>query len=270
MLLIFIVVLIWFFWIKRPKKNNYTANRANSVVAITGSLIMLSQRMMKDHLMLGAGVSTRSAHSQRDVSVMLFNQRLEQLKKEDHDEAMQKLLANTQAIWDIHQPQILAQPDLNLVGNLMQDNDRLLALCDDIARSKAEHEGDNIAKMAYLAGRQRMLSQRIARNCVAIYWGYDNDWIHYDLDATIALFDHTLRELMHSRLTTPQLAASLEAAASFWMASKATFKLFQDSADKRKDVPHIQEVTETLLVKLDKITSQYEAIIVGEERPDQS
>ncbi|WP_369854629.1 type IV pili methyl-accepting chemotaxis transducer N-terminal domain-containing protein [Candidatus Thalassolituus haligoni] len=270
MLLIFFLALIWFFWIKRPKKNAYTAGRDNTVATMTGSLIMLSQRMMKDHLMIGAGISPRSASSQRDVSVMLFEQRLARLMEDESSDVIQELLINTQSVWETHRKHILARPDHNLIGTLIQENDRLLALCDDVARSKADQQGHHGAKMVYLAGRQRMLSQRIARNCIAIYWGYDNQWIHSDLDASIALFDHTLRELMHSRFTTPQLAVSLESAASFWMTSKATFRLFQESANKRKEVPHIHEMTETLLAKLDKITSQYEAVLVGELPPDQS
>jgi len=227
-------------------------------INVSGRQRMLSQRMMKSYLMLGADIKTDEAQHQLDDAVAMFESQFLALRDYAPTEDIDALLDKVEVIWLEHRQEILATPDKSDAINLMQDNLKLLNACNDVVKAIEIHSGISSGRLVNISGRQRMLSQKIAKVYMALAWKIDEPRLQEEFAAAVELFDESLDELQDSHDNTSELNVALTKVDNQWRFSRSGFNL----SDEGRYVPTVISVTtESILKKMDAITGQYQEVM---------
>ena len=233
-------------------------------INLSGSQRMLSQRMMKSHLMIGAEVRADDAQQKLDKSVALFEERLLILQDYAPNPAIKSGLSKVEDIWFQHRQNLLKTPQKNNVPALMAENTKLLNACHQLVLTITQHANVPSADLVNISGRQRMLSQRIAKTYIAMYWGIKSDEIQKEFEDAKKQFNDALSQLMGAPTNNKEVSDALSRVASQWQFSQSGFNLDKDSGQY---VPTIISVTtESILKKMDDITKLYENIMTSQQR----
>lgn len=233
----------------------------------SGRQRMLSQRMMKSYLMLGADIKVETAQQQLDDSVALFEQQFLELRDYAPTEEITNKLDKVESLWVVHRERIIGQPDKQIVPDLMDQNLALLVACDQVVKAIELHADVNSAQLVNISGRQRMLSQKIAKAYMALYWKVPAPDLKQEFEQAVQLFDDSLQTLVDSDLNTEDLNRSLRKVGNQWRFSQSGFKLGDDG----RYVPTVISVTtESILKKMDQITKQYESLMLSHKQVAQN
>lgn len=219
---------------------------------------MLSQRMMKSYLMIGAQIKAYTAQHQLDDSVALFESQFLALRDYAPTKEINAKLDIVEALWLNHREKILAKPRKGDAPPLMNENLTLLNACDDVVKEIEAFSGIESGKLVNISGRQRMLSQKIAKAYVAIYWRVNTPYLKEEFEAAIQLFDESLANLEASDMNTKELQLALNKVRNQWRFSQSGFRLGKDD----RYVPTVITVTtDSILRKMNDITGQYESVM---------
>lgn len=215
---------------------------------------MLSQRMALSYLMVASDVRADKGMRQLDESMAQFEEQM--LRISDYLAAKKQsgALKNVQEIWNKHRVHLLTSADKNDIPALLDENDALLNACDKLVKHIAQSTGQPSALLVDVAGRQRMLSQRIAKLYLAKAWQINMPSLDEKLAKAIDLYDISLQQLRAANSNNTEINGVLEKIASQWSFAKSGFPL----GDKGQYVPTMIVVTtESMLVKNELLTELY-------------
>eukprot|EP01042_Synura_sphagnicola_P008733 gene8733-11204_t len=144
-----------------------------------------------------------------------------------------------------------------LVVAASEQADRTLLVAQTVTESIEKMAQAPSARLVNLAGRQRMLSQRLAKNYFLNAAKVESKVVQAQLVADAADFRQALQTLKTAPVSTPAIRSELELADSQW--------LFFDSALRRPadeaGLSAVATTSERLLGVMDKLTSLYEAAL---------
>lgn len=149
------------------------------------------------------------------------------------------------------------QPTKESVAAVAQQSDRMLAAADaaTVAFEKLGKAGT--ARLVNTAGRQRMLSQRLAKNYGLLAAGLASKGAQDSMQADATEFKQALATLAAAPVSTSAIRSELALGEAQW--------LFFDTALQRKpDVRGLEAVattSERLLEVMDKLTGLYDAAL---------
>jgi hypothetical protein len=216
-------------------------------VESANSLRLLSQRIAADTCYLAAGIDAENAKTLLEEGVAQYQKLLSALRNGDETLGMKdpegraKIVAEIDALAQLWLPLRAAAESVaagvDVEKNLAFVAENNLALLDQaiILSSDITAEYANPAEMTQanamvidIAGRQRMLTQKISKEACGVETGNAAFGTKEDLDKTVALFDVSLSALLTGLPDagimpppTPKLEADLKAAAEQWVPIKA-------------------------------------------------
>ena len=227
-----------------------------------GQLRMLSQRLVKLHLLRLADVQPRQQQSLLDESVQRVDANLAWLGKGLSQPGFGDLLAQPGATWQALKAVLKAKPVASqvrqadeLATRLLQDAERLTA--------SLQHAGA-VASLQVLnvAGRQRMLSQRFAKLALMDLLGVEG--VAGNRSATMTEvqgdFERALAYLNGLPLATPDIRTALDEAATGWQQMLAATPQDRRPAgrDRLARMETVANASESLLAQFESLSTHYE------------
>lgn len=224
-----------------------------------GQLRMLSQRLVKLHLLAGAGVQAGICGQRLADSVSRIDANLALLGKGLSAASFGDLLTQAQATWAALKAALQGAPGPvptvdALAEQLLQEAERLSTSLESAGSAPP-------LQVLNLAGRQRMLSQRFAKLVLM-------DWLGVGPGDTEALataaqhdFEQALAYLNHIPLSTPDIRQALEAAARDWqqlLAATPQAGRRPAGRDRQARLETIATASESLLACFESLSEKYE------------
>lgn len=225
---------------------------------LSGMQRMLSQRIAKSYLMIGAEVRSDQALQQLDQSVARFENNYQALAEYAPSAEIRAALEQVGESWQRYRELALSRPTREQAPLLLQLSDQLLVQSEALVQLIEAHTGGAGARLINRSGRQRMLSQRIAKLYLALSWQLPVEGLEQQLQQAISEFEAAQQELLGAEQNTPQIAAALQKVEAQWRFARAGFQL---SADARYVPTVITTTTETLLWQMNELTSAYAAVM---------
>ena len=225
---------------------------------LSGIQRMLSQRIAKSYLMIGAEVRSEQALQQLDQSVARFENNYQALAEYAPSAEIGAALEQVGESWQHYRELALSRPTREQAVLLLALSDQLLAQSEALVQLIEAHTGSAGARLVNRSGRQRMLSQRIAKLYLALSWRLPVEGLEQQLQQATGEFEAAQQELLSAEQNTPQIAAALQKVEAQWRFARAGFQL---SADARYVPTVITTTTETLLWQMNELTSAYAAVM---------
>ena len=225
---------------------------AEDAVNIAGKQRMFTQRMLKDYAMVGMGNTFGDPSADLKQTMDDFSDHLASLQKYAKQEATKKSLEKVAFLWKPIQATLTEKPTIQKVGKLQEDLEKLLKASDDVTQQFAKESGKKSGEMVNIAGRQRMLSQRMASLYMLKVWGVEDPQFKKKLDDTLTLFKESLAKLETSPLNNDESKALLAKV-------KRSFMFFEMmNRSNSKFVPTlIYKKSNDILKNMDTVTKLY-------------
>ncbi|MDP3977096.1 MAG: type IV pili methyl-accepting chemotaxis transducer N-terminal domain-containing protein [Pseudomonas sp.] len=223
-------------------------------VNLSGMQRMLSQRIAKNYLMIGTEVRTEQASRQLDESLARFESNLLTLDDYAASPAIEQQLQRVSLHWQEYRSLVLQRPERESAVRVLSLSDQLLAECETLVAQIERSGAGRTAQLVNRSGRQRMLSQRIAKLYLALSWKLPQQELQTQFGQAVDEFSQALEELRIAPENTTEINAALVKASAQWEFSQQGFHLSEDA----RYVPTLISITsETLLKQMEDLTRAY-------------
>ena len=220
---------------------------------------MLTQRMVKAYAMLGQRIEVATAKKQLQDAVALFEQQLENLSRFAPNEQINADLDAVQQGWQSFKELAMQPANRAQAVELRTLADQTLSASNQVVLSLQAISGTKAGHLVNLAGRQRMLSQRLAGLYLYRAWGIEQESLEADYATASEEFDAALKVLLVAPENTYKINKELKKVVDHW-------HLYQRSDKMREGefIPLLIVVSsEKILVMMNDITAQYAALADG-------
>ncbi len=167
-------------------------------IDMAGRLRMLSQRSTKAYLQWGQAIASTSARSMLQESVGRYDVHLATLKTFTPNPAVQASLPQLQTLWEQFKALLAGEPNRNGAAALYDANEALQSAAHYLTVSYGNPNGTPVEQLIGLAGRQRMLSQRLAKFYFYRTWDLHDAPADMEMHLSRAHFTSVLTQLENS------------------------------------------------------------------------
>ena len=188
-----------------------------ALINLCGRPRVLSQRMAMAWALIGQNiVPTKAAVKLRQLKTQ-FERTLDRLGSIGLPDPLANRLTTVMDVWPRYREALFhTAPALASASLVLELSEEILEAIDHLAREAATHAAVPAAHYVNLAGRNRMLSQRIGKFFLFREWGVCNDAMLQRMADSWCEFEVNLAELKRGGMSVPELAAQLKEIAEQW------------------------------------------------------
>jgi len=224
-------------------------------VDIAGKQRMFTQRMLKDYSMVGMGNTFGNPSEDLKKTTADFKDHLDSLISYTKSDETKKSLEVVQTLWAPLEKILSEAPEKAKVTKLQEDLDTLLKAANETTKLFAKDSGSASGEIVNMAGRQRMLSQKMAGLYMMKVWGIDDPQFKEKMNKAMELFKTSSQKLEKSELNTEEINKLLAKV-------KRSFMFFEMmNKSKSKYVPSlIYKKSNDMLKNMNTATQAYVAL----------
>ncbi len=215
---------------------------------------MLTQRILKAYAQIGLGIQREDSRKELRYSIELFDSQLERLKGLPLDDRTRSVLRGVEFEWQPYKA--MAQSGVTREKAL-----RMLALSDELLHRShrfvlaLQDQAETEAAVAInVSGRQRMLSQRLAKFYLLTSWGVQTVSMRSEADSARSEFEGALKQLRLLPVHTGEIQQQLDSIELEWQWFRSAL---DQSDDERFDLV-VLGASDKLLESLEMLTALYE------------
>jgi nitrate/nitrite-specific signal transduction histidine kinase len=232
----------------------------NDAINKAGRQRMLSQRMVKSYMALGQGVRPDQTEPVMAESLALFDRQLVELKAFSPSAQIKDIYEQLDGAWSRYKSSLVgAAPSKGGADAVLAAAARVLPLASEGTTLLEVASGKLSGKVVNLAGRQRMLSQRMAAMYLAASWGVQTETCLAAMNAAREEFVRAHGELMRAPETTVSIRGELELVQQQYGFFDAALKAFNnaDPSAQSKAKANVFGMSELILKLMDGVTGSY-------------
>jgi hypothetical protein len=231
----------------------------SQIVDRSGSLRMLSQRMCKAYCQLGLGILPSDAETILGRSLTRFNGALVTLRENPSSD--KAIIGRIEIDWAQCRDLLSTAPTKQNFSKIDALCETILASAEALTAQLTSTLGIQSARLTNMSGRQRMLSQRMAKSAFALMWSMDARQYLQQHTTARDQFSAALAELKRAPQKTVQIAQGLDLAES-------QFGFFDVALGNRAELAkvaparatNVAKSNERLLEVFDDLTAQFAAL----------
>jgi nitrate/nitrite-specific signal transduction histidine kinase len=231
----------------------------NVAINKAGRQRMLSQRMAKAYFQIGQQVDVERSKKILDGSISTFDRQLVELKNFAPTPEIKETYLKLEQSWLAYKDLLVGATPSQPNGRKVLDlSEQVLGLAHQGTVQLEKKSGSTAGRLVNISGRQRMLSQRMAKFYQAIAWGVANDNSPAELDKARKEFAAAHQELASAPSNTPQIKDSLELVKQQWMFFENA--LNQKAGPDKRPQTAVATTSERILEEMETVVAQYEKL----------
>lgn len=233
----------------------------NDAINKSGRQRMLSQRLVKAYLQIGMDVETAASKKILDQSMATFDRQLIELRVFASDASLRTTLSDIDKLWMNYKQLLVGKaPNPHDAKSLLLLSEDLLHMADQATSLLEKQAGSKGGKLVNLAGRQRMLSQRMAKYYQALQWEVAPANAHQMLEQARKEFVAAQATLNAASGTQTSIRDQLMLAQSQWVFFDAALHQAAESRNRRQSASNVATTSERILEVMDRVTDLYQQL----------
>ena len=230
----------------------------NDAINKAGRLRMLSQRTSKAYLALVHNVETRNAQQVLDKSILLFEKQLAELKAFAPSPAIRGTYDALDGAWgDFKRVLAGMAPSKEEAAGIVKLDATVLALANQGTAQYEAASGKPVGRLVNIAGRQRMLSQRMAKFYLAGAMQIDAAGSTAEIAKARSEFLAGLDTLRTAPEATAQIRQELVLADAQWMFFNRGLQRLEGAGTSPALMSDVFVTSENMLAIMDRVTGLY-------------
>jgi nitrate/nitrite-specific signal transduction histidine kinase len=214
---------------------------------------MLSQRILKNHVLAAMDIDALKAQAQKQRDIELFETQLGNLKRFSPDGAVSQALGDVEQLWRAYRRALDNPLQKDDAIGLLEQSNSLLKAAHQVVLLLEQRAPSRSGHWVNIAGRQRMLSQRLTLFHIYRSWGLDSPLLQREPPRNMQEFEQALSEMSAAPVNTDAIRQLLRQGQREW-------KLFRHGLEGREKDPIVYIVNlagNQLLETMDQLTRQY-------------
>jgi Type IV pili methyl-accepting chemotaxis transducer N-term len=219
---------------------------------------MLAQRAGKAYFAIGMGIAVPKAQEILNQSMTQFDRHLIELKAFSPTPEIKAIYGEMEPVWSDYKTALIGTaPKRETAQALIDIDGKLLALSNKGTSALEQLVGKPIGKLVNIAGRQRGLSQRVAKLYLAMAWKAPIIAAQAELNTARADFAAGLDLLSKAPETTAQIKEELDQARNQWAFYDTTLTLKAGESAAPERGTNVFTSSENILSVMEKVTGMY-------------
>jgi nitrate/nitrite-specific signal transduction histidine kinase len=228
----------------------------NDAINKAGRQRMLSQRMAKAWLALVHRTESTAAQQILDRSMALFDRQLVELKSYAPNAELRKTYADLEGAWSEYKAALVGNhPSRDGASGLLNTDARVLALAHQGTVQYEAVTSKPVGRLVNVAGRQRMLSQRMAKYFYAAALKVEPVQAQAEITKARTEFLSAMELLRNAPEATSPIKEQLALADNQWLFFDMALKEINSAGPKALSDMFV--TSENLLSVMDRITGLY-------------
>lgn len=217
----------------------------------------LSQRIAKVYCQIHLNVLPDQARGVLTTARQLVRSGFEDLAKMQWPAELSRMVADIQKQSDVLEALLVMPPTRESVGAVAAQSDKMMAASQAATEAFEKYAKLGSAKLVNTAGRQRALSQRLAKNYFLVAAKLEAKGTQEQMKADAAELRQAMTSLAAAPVSTPAIRNELALGDSQWL-------FFDGALQHRPDDRNLETVattSERMLEVMDRLTGLYDAAL---------